>query len=98
MQLGSCQSGGGSDTSRKIALAERVAKDGTPRIPRECPLPLTGVRVVDKIISDLAAFDIVDDPNGPGLVLTQMAPGVIVADLREKPEADFVVLGESTKH
>ncbi len=49
--------------------------------------------MVDKIISDLAAFDIVDDPKDPGLALTHMAPGVIVAELREKPEAEFVVLG-----
>ena len=62
------------------------------------PLPLTGVRVVDKIISDLAAFDIVDDRNGPGLVLTQMAPGVTVEELREKTEAEFAVQDAATKH
>ena len=74
-------------TPHVIVLTEHVAKDGTPKILRECTLPLTGVRVVNKIISDLAVFDIVDDGNGPGLVLTHMAPGVTVDELREKTEA-----------
>ena len=78
-------------TPHVIVLTEHVAKDGTPKILRECTLPLTGVRVVNKIISDLAVFDIVDDGNGPGLVLTQMAPGVTVDELREKTEAGFIV-------
>ncbi len=78
-------------TPHVIVLTEHVAKDGTPKILRECTLPLTGVRVVNKIISDLAVFDIVDDGNGPGLVLTHMAPGVTVDELREKTEAGFIV-------
>ena len=85
-------------TPHVIVLTEHVAKDGTPKILRECTLPLTGVRVVNKIISDLAVFDITDTGTGPGLVLTRMAPGVTVEELREKTEAEFAVQDEPTKH
>jgi 3-oxoacid CoA-transferase subunit B len=70
-----------------IVLTDHVSKDGTPKIVTECTLPLTGQRCVDKIITDLAVFDIVDD----SLVLRHMAPGVTVDQLREKTEAAFSV-------
>ena len=85
-------------TPHVIVLTEHVAKDGTPKILRECTLPLTGVRVVNKIISDLAVFDITDSGTGPGLVLTRMAPGVTVEELREKTEAEFAVHDAAIKH
>lgn len=78
-------------TPRVVVLTEHVAKDGSPKILTECTLPLTGVRVVNRIISDLAVFDIVAVEERPGLVLTQMAPGVTVEELRQKTEADFTV-------
>ena len=70
-----------------IVLTDHVSKDGTPKIVTECTLPLTGQRCVDKIISDLAVFDVTAD----GLVLRKMAPGVTVEELREKTEASFTV-------
>jgi 3-oxoacid CoA-transferase subunit B len=60
---------------------------GTPKIVNKCSLPLTGVKVVDRIISDLAVFDI----TSTGLVLRRRAPGVSVEELREKTEPDFTV-------
>ena len=68
-------------------LTDHVSKDGTAKIVTECTLPLTGQRCVDKIISDLAVFDVTTD----GLVLRKMAPGVTVDELREKTEAVFTV-------
>ena len=68
-------------------LTDHVSKDGTPKIVAECDLPLTGVRCVDKIISDLAVFDVTDD----GLVLRAMAPGVTEEELREKTADSFAV-------
>jgi 3-oxoacid CoA-transferase subunit B len=74
-------------TPRVVVLTEHVAKDGSPKIVQACSLPLTGVRVVDRIISDLAVFDVTTD----GLVLRRLAPGVTVADIREKTEPAFSV-------
>ena len=65
-------------TPRVIVLTEHIAKDGSAKIVDECDLPLTGQRVVQKIITDLAVFEIDD----AGLVLVQAAPGVTVQHLR----------------
>lgn len=74
-------------TRRVIVVTEHVAKDGSPKIVEQCDLPLTGLGVVDRIISDLAVFDVVD----AGLVLRAMAPGVTIDDIRERTGAPFSV-------
>jgi 3-oxoacid CoA-transferase subunit B len=74
-------------TPRVVVLTEHVAKDGAPKIVSECTLPLTGVKVVDRIISDLAVFDVTPQ----GLVLQRRAPGVTVEELRARTEAVFSV-------
>ncbi|MDH6255113.1 3-oxoacid CoA-transferase subunit B [Aurantimicrobium minutum] len=74
-------------TPRVIVVTEHVAKDGAHKIVEECDLPLTGRNCVDRIISDLAVFDVTDS----GLVLKAMAPGVTVEELKEKTGCAFSV-------
>lgn len=74
-------------TPRVIVLTEHVAKDGTSKIVQTCNLPLTGVEVVDRIITDRCIFDV---ENG-GLVLRRLAPGVTVEELRVITAAPFAV-------
>jgi 3-oxoacid CoA-transferase subunit B len=78
-------------TPRVVVLTEHVAKDGSPKIVTTCSLPLTGVRVVNRIISDLAVFDITDGH----LVLTRLAPQVTLDEVREKTDAQFAVALET---
>jgi 3-oxoacid CoA-transferase subunit B len=70
-----------------IVVTEHVAKDGSPKIVAQCDLPLTGVGVVDRIVSDRAVFDVTPG----GLVLREVAPGEDVEELRTLTGAPFTV-------
>jgi 3-oxoacid CoA-transferase subunit B len=74
-------------TKRIVVITDHVAKDGSPKIVQDCTLPLTGLGVVDRIITDRAVLDVTPD----GLVLRAVAPGVDPADLVACTGAPFVV-------
>lgn len=77
-----------SGVQRVIVLMEHTARDGSPKILRECNLPLTGKGVVDMIITDLCVFIVKD--NG-GLELTELHPGVTLKDVKQKTGCGFTI-------
>ncbi|HIY67041.1 MAG TPA: CoA transferase subunit B [Candidatus Agrococcus pullicola] len=72
--------------ARVIVLMEHVAKDGSAKIVNSCSLPLTGKRVVHRIITDLCVLDVTDE----GLKLVELAPGVTLEEVREKTEPAII--------
>ena len=68
---------------RVVVLMEHVAKGDTHKILKNCNLPLTGVAVVNRIITDLAVIDI----TPAGLKLVELAPGVTKEEVIAKTEA-----------
>ncbi|AKK02661.1 CoA transferase subunit B [Corynebacterium epidermidicanis] len=74
-------------TPRVVVITEHVSKNGTPKLVRECSLPLTGVGVVQRIITDLGLFDVAEDH----LILKRLAPGVTLMDIEKNTEAAYVV-------
>jgi 3-oxoacid CoA-transferase subunit B len=65
---------------RVVVLMEHTAKGGEHKLLPQCTLPLTGVGVVNRVITDLAVMDITPD----GLRLVELAPGVTREELAEK--------------
>jgi 3-oxoacid CoA-transferase subunit B len=76
-----------ASAKRVVVIMEHAAKDGAPKILRECNLPLTGRRVVHRIITDLATMDVTKD----GLILREVAPGVSAREVQEKTEPTLKV-------
>jgi 3-oxoacid CoA-transferase subunit B len=72
---------------RVIVAMEHVAKDGSRKILRKCTLPLTGVRVVDTIITDLAFIRV----TGDGLVLQEIAPETTIGKVIELTEPELII-------
>ncbi|MCI0343185.1 MAG: CoA transferase subunit B [Planctomycetales bacterium] len=72
---------------RIIVTMDHVAKDGSPKILKRCTLPLTGVRVVHTIVTDLAMLDVTPE----GLVLREIDGETTLEDLRKATGAPFHV-------
>ncbi|WP_330351220.1 CoA transferase subunit B [Streptomyces sp. NBC_00582] len=71
---------------RVVVLMTHLAKDGSQKIVRQCSLPHTGRRVVQRVITDLCVLDVTPD----GLELVELAPGVTEDELRKKTEPDLL--------
>ncbi len=75
---------------RVVVLMEHTA-GGKPKLLKRCTLPLTGAGVVDLVITELGVFEIAAKGKDGGMRLVDIAPGVTVAEIREKTEAAFTV-------
>ncbi|MCE2706974.1 MAG: 3-oxoacid CoA-transferase subunit B [Bacteroidota bacterium] len=74
-----------------IVAMQHCSKDGHSKLLPSCTLPITGVRCVKKIVSDLAVLEI--DPEG-GFILKERAPGVSVEEIKSKTAGKLKILGE----
>jgi 3-oxoacid CoA-transferase subunit B len=72
---------------RLIVTMEHVTKKGEKKILRKCSLPLTGVRCVDRIITDYCVLDVTKD----GLKLVELAPGVTAEQVQDLTEPRIIV-------
>ncbi|MCK9490186.1 MAG: CoA transferase subunit B [Xanthomonadales bacterium] len=71
---------------RVVVLMEHTAKSGEHKILPECALPLTGVRCVHRIITDLCVLDITPE----GLKLVELAPEITLEDVRAKTGVEVI--------
>ncbi len=72
---------------RVVVIMEHNAKDGSAKLVKECNLPMTGIGVVDLIITDLGVFEI----TSSGMRLIELADGVTVEEITAKTQAPFSV-------
>jgi 3-oxoacid CoA-transferase B subunit len=75
-----------------VVTMEHTTKKGDPKILKECNLPLTGVRCIDMIITDLCVLQM--DEEKRRYRLTELAPGVTADEVLEKTEAEILVDAE----
>lgn len=73
-----------------IVAMQHCDRAGNSKLLKQCTLPITGLRCVKKVVSDLGVFDIVPE----GFQLLERAPGVSVQFIREKTEGHLLVLGD----
>ena len=71
---------------RIVVIMDHANKKGESKLLRTCTLPLTGQGVVDRIITNLGVFDIVEG----GIRTVELAPGVTIDDVRRNTEATLV--------
>ena len=79
-----------SSPARVIVMMEHCDKKGNSKVLPTCTLPITGLRVVDLLITDMGVFDF--KPNGEGMRLIEIAPGLSLEDVRAATAAEFTVV------
>jgi 3-oxoacid CoA-transferase subunit B len=76
-----------SGAKRIVVVMEHCSKAGESKVKRRCTLPITGLRVVNRIITELAVMDV----TAAGLELIERAPGVEVEEIVSRTEAPLKV-------
>jgi 3-oxoacid CoA-transferase subunit B len=77
--------------ARRVVVAmEHATKDRTPKILKKCSLPLTGVEVVDTIVTELCLIDVTER----GLVLRELRQDVTLDEVRKLTEPELLIEGE----
>jgi 3-oxoacid CoA-transferase subunit B len=77
---------------RVIVAMEHTTREGQPKILNKCTLPLTGAKVVDTIVTEMAYIRV----TPAGLVLEEIAPGLSVEDVQRATEAKLIPSPELT--
>src|SRR3974390_2075517 len=72
---------------RVVVAMEHATKDGQPKILKKCALPLTGVEVVDTIVTELCLIDVTDR----GLVLRELRHGINIEDVQQSTEPRLII-------
>ena len=72
---------------RLIVAMEHTTRDGQPKILKKCTLPLTGVREVNMIVTEMAVMNV----TANGLVLTELAPGVTADSVQKATEPTLII-------
>lgn len=72
---------------RVVVLMEHNAKDGTAKIVKQCSLPLTGQKVVHRIITDLGVLDVVEE----GIKLVELAPDVTEQQIQDATGVELLI-------
>ena len=74
--------------ARRVIIAmEHTTREGEPKILKKCSLPLTGVRVVDTIVTDMAVIQVTLE----GLVLAEIAPGLTADDVQRVTQPTLIL-------
>ncbi|AZL16277.1 3-oxoacid CoA-transferase subunit B [Rickettsiales endosymbiont of Stachyamoeba lipophora] len=76
---------------RIVVLMEHIAKDGSAKLVKECAFPLTGKRVVDRVITDLAIFDMHKKDQFQTMELIAIAKDSTLDEIKAKTEGHFLV-------
>ncbi|MFN8334032.1 MAG: 3-oxoacid CoA-transferase subunit B [Cyclobacteriaceae bacterium] len=74
-----------------IVAMQHCSKDGASKLLKKCTLPITGLKCVKKIVTDLAVLDVVP---GTGFRLLERAPGISVDEIKKATEGKLIVEGE----
>lgn len=74
-----------------IVAMQHCSKDGASKLLTKCSLPITGLKCVKKIVTDMAVLDVL--PSG-GFKLLERAPGITVDQIKQATEGKLIIEGE----